>query len=215
MFVGHYSVSFATKKADPSIPLWVLFIAVQWLDVLWAPFVLLGIEKVRIVPGFTASNPLDLYYMPYTHSLVAALAWSVVGAAMYRLLTDAPARTSFFIGLAVFSHWVLDFIVHRPDLPLYDNTAKVGLSLWNYPAWAFGLEAALLLGSSLWYLRSQPRARTSIIVFCLVMLGVQAYVFFGPPPVSPNAAAATALAAYAVFALIIWFLADRHAIQRA
>ena len=73
MFVGHYGVSFATKKADPSIPLWVLFLAVKWLDVLWAPLVILGIEKVRIVPGFTATNPLDLYYMPYTHSLVAAL----------------------------------------------------------------------------------------------------------------------------------------------
>src|SRR5438034_5643892 len=78
MFVGHYGVSFGAKKAEPAIPLWVLFIAVQLLDVLWAPFVLLGIEKVRIVPGFTASNPLDLYYMPYTHSLVAAIGWSVV-----------------------------------------------------------------------------------------------------------------------------------------
>jgi hypothetical protein len=76
MFVGHYGVSFAAKKADDSIPLWVLFLAVQLLDIVWAPLVLLGIEKVRIVPGITATNPLDLYYMPYTHSLVAALLWS-------------------------------------------------------------------------------------------------------------------------------------------
>jgi hypothetical protein len=82
MFVGHYGVSFAAKKVEPSITLWVLFLAVQLLDVLWAPFVLLGIEKVRIVPGITASNPLDLYYMPYTHSLVGAIAWSLLAAAV-------------------------------------------------------------------------------------------------------------------------------------
>lgn len=215
MFVGHYGVSFATKKADPSIPLWVLFIAVQWLDVVWAPFVLLGIEKVRIVPGITASNPLDLYYMPYTHSLVAAILWSAAATAVYRLLVRAPGRTSLLVGLAVLSHWVLDLIVHRPDLPLYDNTAKVGLGLWDYPAWAFGLEATLLLGASALYLKAQPSARTAIIVFGLVMLGVQAYVFFGPPPVSSKAAASTALGAYVIFALIIWFLVDRRAIARA
>jgi hypothetical protein len=77
MFVGHYGVSFAVKAIDQRIPLWTLFIAVQLLDVFWAPFVLLGIEKVRIVPGITASNPLDLYYMPYTHSLLASALWSV------------------------------------------------------------------------------------------------------------------------------------------
>jgi len=81
VFVGHYGVSFAAKRAAPTVPLWTLFIAVQLLDVAWAPFVLLGVEKVRIVPGITASNPLDLYYMPYTHSLVAALLWSVAAFA--------------------------------------------------------------------------------------------------------------------------------------
>ncbi len=85
MFVGHYGVSFAAKKIDPSVPLWMLFIAVQLLDVAWAPFVLAGIEKVCIVPGITASNPLDLYYMLYTHSLVAALLWSAGAFVIYRL----------------------------------------------------------------------------------------------------------------------------------
>src|SRR6266542_4421631 len=113
MFVGHYGVSFTAKKAEPAIPLWVLFIAVQLLDVLWAPFVLLGIEKVRIVPGITASNPLDLYYMPYTHSLVAAIGWSVVGAAAYRVAAPSVTkRAAAVIGVAVFSHWVLDLLVH-------------------------------------------------------------------------------------------------------
>ena len=210
MFVGHYGVSFAIKKADPSIPLWVLFLAVQWLDVMWAPLVLLGVERVRIVPGFTATNPLDLYYMPYTHSMVAAILWSIGAAGVYQLIRRAQVRTSIFVGVAVFSHWVLDFIVHRPDLPLYDNTAKVGLGLWNYPAWAFGLEAALLLGTVAAYLQKQPTHRTALITFSVVMLGVQAYVFFGPPPTSPAAAASTALAAYAIFAFVIWFVADRR-----
>ena len=215
MFVGHYGVSFATKKVDASIPLWVLFLAVQWLDVIWAPLVLLGIEKVRIVPGFTATNPLDLYYMPYTHSLVAALVWSVVAGGAYHLLRRPAARTSVFVGLAVLSHWILDFVVHRPDLPLYDNTAKVGLGLWDYPSLAFGLEAALLFGGMAVFLQARPARRTAIITLGVVMLGVQAYVFFGPPPASPAAAASTALAAYGIFALVIWFLADRSLPVRA
>ena len=85
MFVGHYGVSFAAKRVAPAVPLWVLFVAVQLLDVFWAPLILLGIEKVRIVPGITASNPLDLYYMPYTHSLLAAALWSAGAFLIYRL----------------------------------------------------------------------------------------------------------------------------------
>src|SRR5918996_701101 len=134
MFVGHYGVSFAAKKFEPGISLWLLFVAVQWLDVVWAPLVLLGIERVRIVPGYTATNPLDLYYMPYTHSLVAAIVWSAAAAGAYHLLRRATVRSSLLVGLAVLSHWILDFVVHRPDLPLYDDTAKVGLGLWNQPA---------------------------------------------------------------------------------
>ena len=214
MFVGHYGVSFVTKKADPSIPLWVVFVAVQWLDVMWAPLVLLGVERVRIAPGFTATNPLDLYYMPYTHSLIAALLWSAAAAGMYHLIPRAQVRASILVGVAVFSHWVLDFIVHRPDLPLYDNTAKVGLGLWNYPAWAFGLEAALLLGAVAAYLQKQPTHRAALVTFSVVMLGAQAYVFFGPPPTSPAAAASTALAAYVIFAFVIWFIADRRSAPR-
>ncbi len=211
MFVGHYGVSFAAKKAEPGVPLWVLFIAVQLLDVLWAPFVLLGIEKVRIVPGITASNPLDLYYMPYTHSLLAAIGWSVVAFLAYRFAVrprPAPTRAAVIVGLAVFSHWVLDLLVHRPDLPLYDNTAKVGLGLWNLPAVALGLEALLLFGAMWLYLRHTAR-RAAMLVFGIVMLGIQAYVFFGPPPASDKAAAATALIAYAVFAVVIRALERR------
>ena len=216
MFVGHYGVSFAAKKVEQSIPLWVLFLAVQFLDVLWASFVLLGIEKVRIVPGITATNSLDLYYMPYTHSLVAALFWSCAVGLVYQLVARPSRRqASVIIGLAVFSHWILDLIVHRPDLPLYDNTtAKVGLGLWNAPALAFGLEAALLFGGIWLCLRGRLARSFATLGFGVLMLGIQAYIFFGPPPTSDRAIASTALIAYAVFAVAIWWLQDRRAIAR-
>lgn len=211
MFVGHYGVSFAAKKVEPGIPLWAFFLAVQLLDVLWAPLILLGVEKVRIVPGFTATNPLDLYYMPYTHSLPAALLWSAAGFSVGRAVWPRSGRAgAFMLAGAVFSHWVLDFIVHRPDLPLYDNTAKVGLGLWNVPAVALGLEVALLFGGMYLYFRSAGTARRALIVaFAVGMLAIQAYVFFGPPPASDTAAATTALICYAVFAAIIGWLERR------
>lgn len=216
MFVGHYGVSFAAKRADRSIPLWTLFVAVQLLDVIWAPLVLLGVEKVRIVPGFTATNPLDLYYMPYTHSLVAALAWSVVGALAYQLFArPASSRSSIIVGAAVFSHWVLDFVVHTRDLPLYDNSAKVGLGLWNAPAIALALEGLLLLGGIWWCFRENLSRATGTFVFGICMVAIQAYIFFGPPPTSDKTLAWTAIVAYAAFALVIWWLQDRRGARAA
>src|SRR5918995_6587119 len=103
MFIGHYGVSFAAKRVAPAVPLWILFVAVQLLDVLWAPFILLGIEKVRIVPGITASNPLDLYYMPYTHSLLAAVLWSIGAFVLYRLAApNSRSVAASVVGFAVF-----------------------------------------------------------------------------------------------------------------
>jgi hypothetical protein len=217
MFIGHYGVSFAAKRIDPSIPLWVLFVAVQLLDVFWAPFVLLGVEKVRIVPGITASNPLDLYYMPYTHSLLAALLWSAGAFLAYRLL--GPPRggpmAAVVVGLAVLSHWLLDLLVHRPDLPLYDDTVKVGLGLWNLPMVALALEATLLFGGMWLYFAVAAPSRWPVVAFGLVMLTIQVYVFFGPPPVSARAAAWTALAAYAVFSAVAARLERRQLTDRA
>lgn len=216
MFVGHYGVSFAAKRLEPAVPLWVLFVAVQFLDVLWAPFVLLGIEKVRIVPGFTRTNPLDLYYMPYTHSLLAALLWACAGGLIYQFVARPTGRrASVVIGLAVFSHWVLDFIVHRPDLPLYDNAAKVGLGLWNAPLLALGLEVALLLvGMWLCFGRKLTRIPATL-GFGVLMFAIQVFVFFGPPPTSDRAFAWTAIIAYAAFAVGIWWLQDRRASSEA
>jgi hypothetical protein len=216
MFVGHYGPSFAAKALKQSIPLWILFVAVQWVDVMWSVLVLLGIEKVRIVPGFTATNPLDLYYMPYTHSLLAAILWSLGAAAAYRAIPRLGSwATAGIVGAAVFSHWVLDLLVHRPDLPLYDDTLKVGLGLWNYPVFAFALEVALLFGGMVLYLRNtRPVARGGrygFWIFGIAMLGVQSIVFFGPPPASDKAAAVTALVAYAAFAGVAYWLERKRA----
>ncbi len=189
-----------------------LFIAVQLLDVFWAPFVLLGIEKVRIVPGITASNPLDLYYMPYTHSLVAALLWSAGALLAYRVLArrHCRPRAALVVGFAVLSHWLLDLVVHRPDLPVYDNVVKVGLGLWNLPAAALTLEATLLFGGMWLYFGLAASPRWPMAIFGLVMLAIQVYVFFGPPPTSPTAAAWTALAAYALFGAVAARLEQRR-----
>jgi membrane-bound metal-dependent hydrolase YbcI (DUF457 family) len=211
MFVGHYGVSFAAQRMNRQVPLWVLFIAVQLLDVFWAPCILLGIERVRIVPGITASNPLDLYYMPYTHSLIAAVVWSAAGYGLFRLWRrPAGNSAAMLVSVAVFSHWILDFVVHRPDLPLYDDTAKVGLGLWNWPALAFGLEAALLFGGMWLFLRRRAGPKAGMMMFGIVMLAIQAVVFFGPPPATDTAAALTALLAYGLFAAFVARWEVRH-----
>jgi hypothetical protein len=214
MFIGHYGPSFAIKAIRPAIPLWLLFIAVQLVDVAWAMLVLLGIEKVRIVPGITASNPLDFYYMPNTHSLAAAVLWAVAAIVLCKSLPGVRMwSAAAWVGLAVFSHWVLDLLVHRPDLPLYDDTMKIGLGLWNYPAIALFLEALLLFVGMIMYLRRTKAinavGRFGPPVFGILMLAIQCYVFFGPPPVSPGAAAITALVAYVVFAAVAQWL-DRQ-----
>jgi hypothetical protein len=214
MFIGHYGPSFAIKAVRPAIPLWLLFIAVQLVDVAWAVLVLLGIEKVRIVPGITASNPLDLYYMPYTHSLAAAVLWAGAAIVLCKSLPGVRMwSAAAWIGLAVLSHWILDLLVHRPDLPLYDDTMKVGLGIWNYPAIALFLEVLLLFGGMIMYLRrTKPInaiGRFGPPVFGILMLAIQCYIFFGPPPTSPGAAAITALVSYGVFAAVVQWL-DRQ-----
>jgi hypothetical protein len=209
VFVGHYGPSFFCKKADPGIPLWVLFLAVQLLDVFWALFVFLGVERVRIVPGFTRTNALDLYYMPYTHSLPGAIGWSLAAALVYRAVTGAR-KAGAWVGAAVFSHWVLDILVHKPDMALYDNTAKMGLGLWDYPWVTLVIEAALLFGGTAAFLRAtraRPGSRWySLPVFGLVIFGLQAAMAFGPPPSSDRAMAATALVAYFGLAAVVAWL---------
>lgn len=203
MFIGHYGPSFLAKRVELAVPLWVLFVAVQMLDVLWGTLVLVGVERVRIVPGFTKTNGLDLYYMPYTHSLPGALAWAFLAGVAYLLFTRST-RGGLLVGAAVFSHWPLDFLVHRPDLALYDNAAKVGLGLWDYPLVTLALESALALGSLALYMARthplKPSARHAMPLFICAALGLQTAMAFAPPPPSGTAMAVTALVSYALLA---------------
>ena len=179
MFVGHYSVAFAAKTAK--IPLWILFVAVQFLDYIWAMLVLLGIEKLRVIKGFTAGSMLDSYFHPYSHSLITAVLWSGVAALCYKPLCRwlgfrYTKSAALIVGAAVFSHWILDLIAHPRDLPIYDNSAKVGFGLWNYRNPEFALEIALLaLGICLYLSRNiMPAIRKrAVISFGIVLLVVQ------------------------------------------
>lgn len=207
MFVGHYSASFVGRASEKRIPLWLLFIAVQWIDVLWGIFVLLGIEKVRIVPGITASNALDLYYMPYTHSLLGVLGWSAFAYVACQLFPALRGkRTGLILAGAVFSHWILDLIVHRPDLALYDSVGKMGFGLWNYRGAAFTLEMAILFwGAAILYRTVVYSVRLMGFVIFLAALQVFGTFFFPPPP-SDHAAAFTALTLYFLLTLIAWWV---------
>jgi len=205
MFVGHYGPSFAAKALDKDqrIPLWLLFLAVQFVDIFWGIFVLLGIEKVRIVSGITAASPLDLYYMPYTHSLVGALGWSLLAFIVCQMIPRLRgARTGWIVAAAVFSHWILDLIVHRPDLALYDSVFKMGFGLWNYRVLSFLLEMAVLFGGAAIYLKAAAR-KPRIVVF-VALLTVLQFVgtFMFPPPPTDRAEAMTALLFYFLLAAI-------------
>jgi hypothetical protein len=207
MFVGHYGVSFAARHVGRRMPLWVWFIAVQWLDVIWSVLVLLGIEKLRIVPGFTEANALDLYYMPYTHGLPGSIVLSLVFGGIVALFTKGNrVATILLVAAASFSHWVLDLVVHAPDLPLYGDAAKVGFGLWRHVALSLPLEL-IVLGLGAWlYARmvvfASAKGRYVFGGFVILLVAVQVYANFGPPPSSPEAMAVTALTFYVVLALL-------------
>jgi hypothetical protein len=204
MFVGHYGVAFAAKTGRNRIPLWVLFIAVQFLDYIWATLVLLGIEKLRVIKGFTAGSMLDSYYHPYSHSLITAIVWSSGGAAIYKAVWGGKTSTALLVGLAVFSHWILDFIAHPRDLPIYDNTWNVGLGLWNYRVPEFALEIALIAGGIILYLarNAMPLIRKiAVIAFGIALVVVQIGDTFVPR--TPLTAEATAISVWIFYTLFV------------
>jgi len=205
MFIGHYGPAFGAKAALKQIPLWVLFIAVQWMDVVWSIFVMMGIEKVRIVPGFTEGSPLDLYYMPYTHGLVGALVLSgILGAIVAAFMRENKRPVFFIVAACVFSHWILDLVVHKPDLWIYDGV-KVGFGLWRWIWISLPLELATLFAGAWFYAQYVPaRAHGNLVlwVFVALMAALEVYSSFGMAPGSPMAEAQTALLAYVVLALL-------------
>jgi hypothetical protein len=202
MFIGHYSVAFACRTERNKIPLWVLFVAVQFLDYIWATLVLLGIEKLRVIKGFTEGSMLDSYFQPYSHSLITAVIWSVVAAFVYKTVRSRP----LIIGLAVFSHWILDLVAHPRDLPIYDNAAKVGFGLWNYRDPEFALEIALLAGGIVLYLtrNAMPAIRKgAVIAFGIALVIVQIGDTYVPRmPLSDKATAMGVWIFYSLFVIV-------------
>ena len=215
MFVGHYGVAFAVKTERNRIPLWVLFIAVQFLDYIWATLELLGIENLRVIKGFTAGSMLDSYYHPYSHSLIAAILWSSVAVVGYnslcsRLGYSYRKSTALIVGVAVFSHWILDLLAHPRDLPIYDNTWKVGFGLWNYRDLEFGLEIALLAAGIILYLvrnATSVARKKAVIGFGVALVIVQTGDTFVPrTPLSDRATAMGVWIFYTLFVIIAFLL---------
>jgi hypothetical protein len=209
MFVGHYATAVATKALDRRLPLWALFLAVQLLDVAWGALVVAGVEHVRIVPGFTESNALDLYDFPWSHSLAAAAAWALGAGILWTALRARGPEIGppILIALAVFAHWGLDWLVHPPDLRLYPGGADAyGLGLWNHFAVETGIEAAMyVVATALYFRATRPRTgagRWAVPALGVLLMGAQLSQKFGPPPPSALAIGATALAGFALFAAL-------------
>jgi membrane-bound metal-dependent hydrolase YbcI (DUF457 family) len=217
MFIGHFAMGFGAKRFAPQVSLGVLFLACQLADLVWPSLVLLGIEKFSIEPGVTALTPLNFQHYPYSHSLLALLLWAALFAVLYTVLRHAGKRAAIVIGLLVLSHWLLDVVSHRPDMPVTLSDAhRIGLGLWNHPVPAIGLEL-LLFAAGVWSYAASTRAlnrQGSIGFWALVvfLLLVYAANLLGPPPPSVKA---VAWSAEAIWLLVAWgFWVDHNRAAR-
>jgi hypothetical protein len=212
MFGGHIGVALGSKRAAPAVSLATLVLAAQWLDVLWPLFLLLGIEHVRIDPGNTRLTPFDFYDYPISHSAVTALGWGVAFGAVH-FAARRKMAAAVLLAAVVFSHWVLDFVTHGPDLPLWPGGPRVGLGLWNAPAAELPIEAALYAaGAAVYLAATRPRDRTgryaawTFVAFVPLMHLVSA---LAPPPPSVRALAWSA--AILPWPMLLWARwLDRH-----
>jgi hypothetical protein len=212
MFIGHFALGLAAKRAVPRVSLGVLFAASQLADLLWPVFLAIGLEQVRIDPGNTALTPLDFVSYPYSHSLILLVVW---GAAMAFVCSPfARGRRVFAVITAlVVSHWVLDFVTHRPDMPLYPGGQKFGLGLWNSIPATAAVEVPMFVAGLWLYTRvTRPRDATGRWAFgSLIVTLLLIYVanIFSPPP--PSVAALTAVALIGGVLFTVWSgWADRH-----
>jgi hypothetical protein len=212
MFIGHFAVGIAAKRAAPRASLGTYLLAAQFLDLLWPLFVLLGIESVRIAPGITVVTPLDFTSYPYSHSLLASGVWAALFGFLHWRVRGNP-RESVLLGLVVLSHWVLDFVSHRPDMPLdLSSSTRVGLNLWSSLVLTLVVELGMFTIACVLYLgATKARDRTGnlacwgLIAFLLVVyLAAQ----FGPPPPSVPAMVWTT---QSMWLLVAWgYWVDRH-----
>ena len=206
MFIGHWApaLAVAAKRQRPGLD--TLFIAAQLIDWAFFVFVLLGVEKLRLTPGVSAISPLDLYFMPYTHSLVGALAWGGgTTIVVWAILRDRTA--ALLTGAVVVSHWLLDLLVHVPDLTIAGSPPKLGLGLWNYPGIEMPLELAMTFGALWFYVRARRPRLIRVLVLAALLLGLQLFNWFGPvaSEVTPGTSY-LALLAYGLVTLAGWWM---------
>ncbi len=218
MFIGHYGLAFALKRAEPRLSLVTLFLAVQWVDLLWMLFIAMGWEHVTLAPGYLPASQLEFVDYPVTHSLLAALVWAILAGGVYyswptRDLAGHKRRT-LIVMLAVASHWFLDLVVHVPDLPLLDNDSpKLGLGLWRSIPATLTVELGVLLAGLCLLLfwrpsRKHPPRTVRLLTVTAVLVGLFLGSLFGPPPPSIKAVYLSGLLAAPVLLWLAWW-ADR------
>lgn len=215
MFAGHYAAALAAKAVEPKAPMWTLVAAAQLVDIGWSALIIAGVERGRSDPSLPGS-PLVLEYMPWTHSLPAALAWSVIAGLLAKALLRLPMRVAVVIGLVVFSHWLADLLVHRPDLQLYPDGPKVGLGLWNLPVPEQAVEIGLLGVAGMFWAAQRVRAGLNAwpaAAFLALLVAVQIIAALMPAEVSDTLTSfgPNALAIYLVLTVVAVFLDGRRA----
>ena len=220
MFLGHWALGLAGKRIAPAVSLGTLFFAAQFADLLWPTLVLAGVERFEIRPGLTAVTPLDFVSYPWSHSLLAMAGWGLLVALGWRLVRGRSATFLAGATLAglVVSHWLLDFVTHRPDLPLAPGASpRVGLELWSSLPLSLAAELGLLaVGVGLYRRATVARDRTgewafwSLVAF---LVAIQLANYFGPPPPSVTAVAISAQALWLVVLWGAWI--DRHRTVRS
>ena len=212
MFIGHFAVGFAAKKVVPKPSLGTLFLAAQFIDLLWPLLLLLGLEKVLIDPGNTVVTPLNFTQYPISHGFVSVLIWGILVGGIYFILRK-DKKTAFWLGMLVLSHWILDLLTQRPDLPLIPGSdVKVGLGLWNSLPGTILIEGGLFAFGVYYYMiNTKAKNRTGVwSLWALVVFLLLIYVsnLFGPPPPEAGPIAYIGLAQWLLIAWGYWI--DRN-----
>jgi hypothetical protein len=193
MFLGHYAVALAARKAAPEVRLGTLAMAAQWLDLLWPIFLLLGLEHASVEPHATRVTPLNFYDYPISHSLLLAVLWGagfgVVYFLAHRTLGRNSFRAAFVLSLCVVSHWVLDWISHRPDMPLWlGHSPRFGLGLWNHPAASIAVEfGGFVIALAMYWRTAGHTPRPFVfwpLVVLLMLIGASSYMGSVPPSIT-------------------------------